>query len=666
MTPAPTVLVLRHARVLSPAGAARRGIGVIPTDAAPCDLVDALTSAWPTDAHAVAYEPRAVGAADGSVIYPRLSREAVGDPAIGPISMVAMIGDVDPPGHVWTKEWWTATEPLLESTGLAWYRTRNGARVVATLEEPVAICTRADEQAWSDRVLGWREYLLAGHGLEIDERCHDWTRIFRLPNVVRGGRVERSELRGVLRPWRTTEWITPAEDAPSAPPTVTTTAAPAFDRALAIAARMPASVEGLGGDAALFAVTREIAAQVGPDADAIEAALGVFSARCLPPWPPEKLRYEAERASQEQATPEAQYARRLLERAAVATTAPVDDTADPWHRAYDWTAPEEPVPYLCEGLRLAPSRGKISLIAGAPGGAKGPLADHLAACFALGEPVFGEHAVERSRVILVDCEGLALTTKRIRRLVRALGRQAHELGEWLYPVDASTLGDLSAVSNLLALEERVRALNARVVVLDSYTTAMLASGVDANSPQFAQLAQRLGCLGVLVIAVAHARKIDAGEEPQLVDVAYSGAVAALAQTAIATSRPDPADEYRIRVTCARAPETRFLPIEVRFGDDPDGGLSVTRIGAPATPPPENPRVVRECARVGTLADDVERVLREVDTVRAGMAAGKIRRHLAIASRDWSPVLAELRRRGTVIEGSNPALPGVLLRLTERT
>lgn len=658
----PEVLVLRHARVLSPAGAARRQTGVVPSDTTPCDLLGALTRAWPSDAHLVAYEPRAVAAADGTVIYPRLSREAVGDPAIGSIAMVAMIGDVDPPGHVATPKWRAEVEPLLESTGLAWYRTRNGARIVATLEEPYTIDTRADERAWGDRVLGWREYLLAEHGLEIDERCHDWTRIFRLPNVVRGGRVERSDLRGVLRPWRAAEWIAPSTGAPATPTAaVTTTPTAAFDRALALAARLPASIEGMGGDAALFAAAREIAAQVGPDADAIEAALGVFSARCLPPWPAEKLRYEAERSAAEQAKPEAQYARRLLEQAIPA--APVDgDTADPWHRAYDWTAPEEPVPYLCEGLRLAPSRGKISLIAGAPGGAKGPLADHIATCFALGLPVFGEHAVERSRVILVDCEGLSLTTKRIRRMTRAMGHRASELGDWLYPIDASALGDLSAVSNLVALEERVHALDARVVVLDSYTTAMLASGVDANSPQFAQLAQLLGRLGVLVIAVAHARKIDPGEEPQLVDVAYSGAVAALAQTAIVTSRPDPADEYRIRAACARAPETRFAPFEIRFHDEPDGGLSVTRIGVPATAPPENPRVVRECARVGTLADDVERVLREVDTLRAGMAAGKIRRHLAIASRDWGPVLAELRRRGTVTEGSNPALPGVLLRL----
>jgi hypothetical protein len=226
------------------------------------------------------------------------------------------------------------------------------------------------------------------------------------------------------------------------------------------------------------------------------------------------------------------------------------------------TPEDGPIEYYCEGLRLAPSDGKISLIAGLPGQGKGPLADYLAVCFALGAKAFGRWPCRKSRVLLIDVEGARLTRRRIVRLCRGLKRDPKELADLV-------VFDASKTPNLLDLETQLREFITRerfdVVILDSYTTAMLNTGADFNKPEFAVLAQVLGSLGILVIAVAHARKLpEAGLKPTLSDVAGSFALAALAATGIVIWHPDAKDDNRVRVACLRAPEQGFEPFDMTF------------------------------------------------------------------------------------------------------
>jgi hypothetical protein len=242
-------------------------------------------------------------------------------------------------------------------------------------------------------------------------------------------------------------------------------------------------------------------------------------------------------------------------------------------RRYFFADAEEPIVYICQGLALAVSDGKVSMIAGSPGGAKGPLADHVTACIALGSPVFGVHATTRARVLLLDAEGRRLTMKRLRRMVRAMGLDPRELDEWLHLFDASR-HDLADPSVQGEIQEYCAAHDVGAVVLDSYTSAMLASGVEANQPKFAQLAKALGALDLLVLCVAHTNKAAGKGEPSLLDIAYSGAFAAMAQTAIVVSYPDGRDKHLVRVSCARAPEHAFAPMHVKFTDTADGGLGV--------------------------------------------------------------------------------------------
>jgi hypothetical protein len=296
-------------------------------------------------------------------------------------------------------------------------------------------------------------------------------------------------------------------------------------------------------------------------------------------------------------------------------------------RAMSWTAPDVPIEYMCHGLRLAPSDGKISFIAGAPGGGKGPIADHLAVCFALGAPAFGVHDCTRANVLLIDCEGARLTMRRCRRMVRAIGRDPSELDGALHMVNASNVLDFTDTAYLDALTQYVHAHSIRVIVLDSYTSAMLRGGVDSNSPQYARLAQALGALDALVICVGHANKAAAsrGGTPLLGDLAGSFAIGGMAATAIVVHYPQPEDRNLVYVGCARAPEEGFASFGVRFGGASDAPLTLTVEALPDT------------GRGATRACNAQRVS---DTRRNVTLAGtRIWRHMVTES-----VVASFDRR----------------------
>lgn len=298
-------------------------------------------------------------------------------------------------------------------------------------------------------------------------------------------------------------------------------------------------------------------------------------------------------------------ARRVAERAAARIETPLDTV---FGRRHTFDAPEEPLVYRCPGLCLADSDGKITIVGGDPGAGKGPLADHLAVCFAFGLPAFGHEpfACARVNVLLLDCEGRRLTMRRLRRMARAMGRNPEALDERLQVFDASS-AELHEPTVQSELARYVEENDIRVVILDSYTSAMLASGLEANAPEFAMLAKALGALDRLVIAVAHTNKAAHGAEPTLAGIAYSGAFAAMAQTALVLSYPDKRDKTTVRVACARAPEDTFKPFLVKFENVADDGLRLTYAPiAEKTDAPKEPRVTARSVESERKARDARR------------------------------------------------------------
>ena len=590
MPTSPTVTVLAHARVASPANVRASERGLRRDEVRSSTLVDALATTWPTDAHLTAYEPISVpvvNGAPGETMTVRHTRTAIQEGIAARLNV--LIGDVDGPGHVATPEWRVETEARLEASGLAWYRTRNGYRVLEALPSAYVIESARDEELWWEFYLGWRETVQERFQIEIDERCKDWTRLYRLPNVVRDGQPQRSRVARLesIPTFDLDVWHAPivtSSTRPSAPRAPGEAAPDAIERAIAIAERMPASIEGLRGDESLFRCARELAVELGEDAVAIHAILAsVFNPRCLPAWDDAKLEYEATRAAAAHATPEDRSQRRRDELRAAQKPSndnfrvaqPREPEPSPWDSPLSFLVPEEPIQYLCEGLRLAPARGKISIIGGDPGGGKGPIANHLAVCLALGLPAFGKHTCRQTNVLLIDCEGARLTMRRLRRLARGMGVDPGALEGRLVVLDGSLLGDLTSEDAQAPLERVISERQIGAVILDSYTTAMLPTGIDSNAPQYAILAQLLGKLDVCVLAVAHRRKSQGSDAPKLGDIAGTGALGALAQTAIVVHYPDETNRNVIRVGCARAPETGFASFDVEFSDAENDALSVT-------------------------------------------------------------------------------------------
>ncbi|MFH1498801.1 MAG: hypothetical protein ABII82_13350 [Verrucomicrobiota bacterium] len=153
---------------------------------------EALARRWTTDAHLVCYHT----ATDGEVrpTCPRTNKAALDSGALAAVGAVLRLGvvlvDVDAPDHAATPEWREDQARLREAlppglrAGMGGYATRGGYRLVWTL--PEALTPDAFET-----IAARLHATLAGHGIEADPACKDWTRLYRLPFVVRDGDPQR-------------------------------------------------------------------------------------------------------------------------------------------------------------------------------------------------------------------------------------------------------------------------------------------------------------------------------------------------------------------------------------------------------------------------------------------------------------------------------------------
>lgn len=315
-TPSSSLLVpvFRDARVVGWPGGAHAPV------VAYLETAEAFTADQPSDAHFAAYSVPEVPH--------RLTLEGLGLLAAGAgWRMVLLVVDVDGPGHRRSPAWWADEQPKLAALLAAHprgfvYATRGGYRIVYRLPAAVVVRTTDDKEAWRLFYLRSLLHLVRAFGLVGDPACADLTRLFRLPHATRepGGAPERHEARGdptSLGAWTyqptaaelaadVTAARTLAASAPTwgpvarrlAPPDVapgdTTGAAleadsqdeaRVFQRATAYLARMEPSLEGSGGDAALWAAALAMVRgfALGPQT-AARLMLAEFNPRCRPPW----------------------------------------------------------------------------------------------------------------------------------------------------------------------------------------------------------------------------------------------------------------------------------------------------------------------------------------------------------------------------------------------
>jgi hypothetical protein len=149
------------------------------------------------DAHFTAYEPPPTHTV-------RLSYDAIAA-GVHP-SIVAIVFDVDAKEHAASEEWRAAerakvSKLLATIPGFVTYETRGGYRLIAELATPVKIDSKEATTQWSLLYQASIEWLHAVHGIVADPACKDFTRLYRLPNVLRDGQPSRSVIVGNLGPW---------------------------------------------------------------------------------------------------------------------------------------------------------------------------------------------------------------------------------------------------------------------------------------------------------------------------------------------------------------------------------------------------------------------------------------------------------------------------------
>jgi len=147
------------------------------------ELRDALTRVYSTDAHVVTY------VVPGATRQPRINKPGLpyfdGFPETG-----VFFCDLDNPGHAeWTPELYEAALARYESTEILQaagiYHTKHGARIVQPIARPIPV-----EQV-EPYIARWYGELKQA-GLDPDDACKDWTRLFRLPNVLYKGKPFRT------------------------------------------------------------------------------------------------------------------------------------------------------------------------------------------------------------------------------------------------------------------------------------------------------------------------------------------------------------------------------------------------------------------------------------------------------------------------------------------
>ncbi len=152
-------------------------------------LGEALSAYHTTDAHFTCYSvPDIARRLAGPRVF-----EAVPDG----VPMALFTIDVDDPvahaNKTPARQEWFKTENakiqrlFADHPGGYAYTTRGGYRVIYKLATPVVLKSSADAERWKRTYTAWLAHVRERYAIDGDEGCKDWTRLYRLPNVIRDG-----------------------------------------------------------------------------------------------------------------------------------------------------------------------------------------------------------------------------------------------------------------------------------------------------------------------------------------------------------------------------------------------------------------------------------------------------------------------------------------------
>lgn len=242
--------------------------------------------------------------------------------------------------------------------------------------------------------------------------------------------------------------------------------------------------------------------------------------------------------------------------------------------------PLPPIPWLCEGLRLAP--GGVAMFAGYGYSGKTIAAQHIALCIAAGLPVFGVHPVRSGRVLHLDYEqGSRLTFERYQRLAAAMNVSRADLADRLcVSIMPDSYLDTSAAAEVLAATVEGFSL----VIIDSFkascpNTEENASSVRIPLDLLARLSEKTG---VVPLVIDHARKPkeDAAGGAKMSIRGSSAKFDALTTSFVFSGdkgMPTRIQHEKCRHRGSTLPDFGFRVVDIEVHGNPRGGLALEHL-----------------------------------------------------------------------------------------
>jgi putative DNA primase/helicase len=242
-------------------------------------------------------------------------------------------------------------------------------------------------------------------------------------------------------------------------------------------------------------------------------------------------------------------------------------------------------------------QGKVTVVAGVPGDGKSLGSEDIAARISMGKAwPCGDGQFKRGNVLLLTAEDDPADTIRPRLDVAGADCEAIELIQGAYHEDQSTgqraLNAVSLIDDLPAIEDRILAINARLLIIDPLTSFATS---DTNKTAdmrrlFDSIAQMAARTEIAILVITHMNKrSDARKAMQM--IAGSHVIVAAVRVALVTAR-DPNDKAR----------RLLLPIKLNIAAD-EGGFAFKIVGAAHPICGDVPRVEWESGRVVDVSAD---------------------------------------------------------------
>jgi len=369
----------------------------------------------------------------------------------------------------------------------------------------------------------------------------------------------------------------------------------ALARAAAHASRLPPSVEGHGGDAALWHAAQELATLGLNEQDVIQVLEAYFSPRCTPPWDRQSIQWKAKRAVEEQAKLWAMYPPARARALAVADAIPTS-SADATYTAVEGQEPSgDGVAWGTIEANPAPRDYRVQEFEWGAGRPLGLLASYNASKtltskqilvdYVLGRDILGKYKIGSmgsGRVLDLCYEQFTKAAWTYTRLARAAGAAFDELNQLIrFGRPTWYLSDgMTRPQNQELREYREECLKRLcegfdICNVDPYSAASL--GIDEGGSEFqgpARMLERVseatGCAFMICVHRGRDQEAEHARGHSSIDDAFD--------TTILISKHDEEQPNARLFKCLKRPMYGFEPEVLHIQDVNEDGSPWKRTG----------------------------------------------------------------------------------------